>query len=152
MPGGIDGAVPRACAGGILAEVVVAPPVAGRPDRPRCEAAAAVGADVAEHGVDAAELKRVKTQWVASQVYQRDSLFAQARSLGAFWALGLPLDADDQLIERLRAVDAGEVQAVAKKYFGDDQLSVGVLLPQPIDPGQRPRTPPAGALHNTEQR
>src|SRR6185436_5204811 len=41
----------RACR--ILAEEVIALPVLRRPDRPRDEAAAAVGADVAEHALDA---------------------------------------------------------------------------------------------------
>ena len=107
---------------------------------------------VAEGGVQEAELKRVKTQWIASQVYQRDSLFSQARALGAFWAIGLPLDADEQLIERLRAVTASQVQRVAASYFNDDQLSVGELVPQPIDPRRPPRLLPAGALHGGEQR
>ena len=102
---------------------------------------------IADNGVDEAELKRVKTQWVASQVYQRDSVFSQARALGNFWALGLPLDAEQRLIERLRGVDAAQVQAVAKKYFGDDQLTVGELLPQPVPAGQRPHMPPPGARH-----
>ena len=109
-------------------------------------------ARVAQGGVTVSELKRVKTQWIASQVYQRDSLFAQARSLGSFWALGLPLDADEQLIARLRAITAAQVQHVAGTYFNDDQLSVGVLVPQPIDPSRPPRIVPAGALHSGEQR
>jgi zinc protease len=39
------------------------------------------------------------------------------------------------------------VQAVAAKYFGDDQLTVGILRPLPLDPNARPRTPPAGLRH-----
>src|SRR5262249_12598985 len=50
--------VPHARAGGILAEIIVAAPVAGRPDRPRCEATAAVGADVAQHLLDAGGAER----------------------------------------------------------------------------------------------
>jgi zinc protease len=102
---------------------------------------------VARDGVSEAELKRVKTQWVASQVYKLDSVFNQARELGSYWAQGMPLDADERLIEGLRAVTAEQVQAVAAKYFADDQLTVGVLLPQPLDSSRRPRVPPAGARH-----
>ncbi len=109
-------------------------------------------AKVAEGGVQASELKRVKTQWIASQVYQRDSVFAQARALGTFWALGLPLDTDERLIERLRAVTAEQVQHVAAKYFSDDQLSIGVLVPQPIDPKRPPRPAATVPLHGGEQR
>ena len=101
---------------------------------------------VARDGVTEAELNRVKTQWVASEIYKLDSVMNQARELGAHWVQGLPLDASERLIQRLKGVTAAQVQAVAAKYFGDDQLTVGVLRPQPIDPNRKPRTPPPGAL------
>lgn len=104
-------------------------------------------ARVASEGVSEAELNRVKTQWVASEVYKQDSVMGQAQELGHNWIQGLPLDADARLIERLRGVTAAQVQAVAQKYFGDDQLTVATLLPQPRDPAARSRTPPAGARH-----
>jgi len=104
-------------------------------------------ARVAGEGVSEAELNRVKTQWVASEVYKLDSVFNQARSLGNYWALGLPLDAGERLVARLRAVQAAQVQAVAAKYFGDDQLTVATLRPQPPDPNRRARKPPPGTRH-----
>jgi zinc protease len=102
---------------------------------------------VARDGVTEAELNRVKTQWVASEVYKLDSVFNQARELGSNWVQGLPLDADERLIARLRAVSADQVKAVAGKYFGNDQLTVAVLQPQPLDKNRKPRTPPPGARH-----
>lgn len=104
-------------------------------------------ARVAREGVSEAELKRVKTRWIAAEVYKLDSVMSQARELGSFWALGLPLDSGERLIERLRGVTAAQVQSVAARYFGDDQLTVGTLLPQPVDPNRKPRTPPPGARH-----
>lgn len=104
-------------------------------------------ARVAREGVTPAELTRVKTRWIAGEVYKLDSLMNQARELGSQWVQGLPLDADARLIERLRAVTAEQVQAVAAKYFGDDQLTVAVLRPQPVDAKRKPRTPPAGLRH-----
>ena len=104
-------------------------------------------ARIAKEGVNEAELNRVKTQWVASEVYKRDSVMGQAQELGHLWVQGFPLDADEQLIMRLRGVTAAQVQGVAQRYFGDDQLTVATLLPQPRDPNQKPRTPPAGARH-----
>jgi zinc protease len=101
-------------------------------------------AKIAQGGVTEAELNRVKTQWVASQVYRLDSIMNQAQELGSQWVLGMPLDAQEKLIERLRGVTAAQVQAVAAKYFGDDQLTVGILRPQPIDPNAKPRQRPAG--------
>ncbi|MGZ5194568.1 MAG: M16 family metallopeptidase, partial [Ramlibacter sp.] len=73
-------------------------------------------AKVAREGVSEAELNRVKTQWVAGEVYKRDSIMSQAQELGSYWVQGLPLDADERLIQRLRAVTAQQVQAVAAKY------------------------------------
>jgi zinc protease len=104
-------------------------------------------ARVAREGVTEAELQRVKTRWIAAETYKLDSVFSQARELGSFWAQGLPLDAGERLVERLKAVTAQQVQAVAARYFGDDQLTVGVLRPLPRDPQARPRTPPANLRH-----
>lgn len=104
-------------------------------------------ARVAKEGVSEAELQRVKTRWIAAEVYKRDSVFSQARELGTYWAWGLPLDSAERLMERLKAVTAQQVQAVAARYFGDDELTVGVLRPLPRDPAARPRTPPAGLRH-----
>ena len=102
---------------------------------------------IAKNGVSEAELNRVKTQWVASEVYKLDSVMNQARELGSYWVQGLPVDAGSRLIAKLRLVTSAQVQAVANTYFGDDQLTVGVLVPQPIDKTRKPRAASAGARH-----
>ena len=106
-------------------------------------------ARVAKDGVSEAELTRVKTQWIASRVYDRDSLQSQASELGSNWVQGLPLDAEDRLLTLLRGVQPGEVQSVAQRYFADDQLTVATLLPQPVAPGtrRRPAAEAGGAIH-----
>ena len=107
-------------------------------------------ARVARDGVSDAELNRVKTQWVASETYKLDSVFSQARELGGNWVQGLPLDASARLIARLRTVTGAEVQAVAAKYFSDDQMTLSTLLPQPMDPNPKPRpasSAPGGQRH-----
>ena len=101
---------------------------------------------IAREGVNEDELRRVKAQWVAQEVYKRDSLFNQAREIGTYWIEGLPLDTSDRLIERLRGVTAEQVQSVAQRYFGTDTLTVGTLLPQPRDPATA-RKPSAPARH-----
>jgi zinc protease len=91
---------------------------------------------IQDEGVAEDELKRVKTQIIASQVYKRDSLMAQAMEIGNAEASGLHWRDIDKLLDKLRGVTAEEVQAVAKKYFGeksDDWLTVAVLDPQPLD-------------------
>ena len=102
---------------------------------------------IAAEGVSEAELQRVKNQWVAGEVYKQDSVFNQARILGVHWINGFPLDADERLIARLRAITAAQVQSVAGRYFGDDALTVATLLPQPVDKKRKPRRPAAGARH-----
>ncbi len=111
------------------------------------EALKAQVARIAREGVTAAELARVKTQWVSSEVYKLDSVFNQARELGTQWAQGLDVNAGEQLIAQLRGVTAEQVQAVAQRYFGDDALTVAHLLPQPVDKTRKPRLPLAGARH-----
>lgn len=104
-------------------------------------------ARIATEGVSEAELNRVKTQWVASAVYKLDSVFNQARELGTAWVQGQPLDANERLIARLRTVTADQVKAVAIKYFGEDQLTVARLLPQPLSKERKPRAASAGVRH-----
>ncbi|MBQ6656606.1 MAG: insulinase family protein [Ottowia sp.] len=88
-------------------------------------------ARIAREGVGEAELARVKTQWQASRVYERDSVMGQAMELGSNWIYGLPLGADEQLIARLHTITAAQVQSVAQRYFGDEQLTVAHLIAQP---------------------
>ena len=87
---------------------------------------------IADEGVSAAELNRVKAQWIAAAVYKRDSLFNQAQEMGSYWIEGLPLDTSDRLISELSSITPAQVQWVAQKYFGDDHLTVGTLVPMPI--------------------
>ncbi|HEY9026925.1 MAG TPA: pitrilysin family protein [Burkholderiaceae bacterium] len=105
-------------------------------------------ARIAKEGVGEAELARVKTQWVASETYKRDSVMAQARELGSNWIQGLPLDASERIVARLQSVTAAQVQAVAAKYFGDDQLTVATLRPLPPESKPRGRgfAAPAGEM------
>jgi zinc protease len=116
-------------------------PAAGKTPQQVEAALRAEVARVARDGVTAAELQRVKTRWIAGEIYKLDSLMEQARELGGAWVMGLPIDADERLLERLRHVTGAQVQAVAAKYFGDDQLTVGTLWPLPLDPNRKPRTP-----------
>jgi zinc protease len=99
---------------------------------------------VAQEGVAESELNRVKTQWVASEVYKLDSMMAQVMEMGAYWTEGLPVDSGTLLIKRLREVTPEQVRSVAQRYFGDDQLTVAHLVPQPVDPS-RVRKPSSSA-------
>jgi zinc protease len=88
---------------------------------------------IASEGVSEAELKRIKTQYVAATVFKRDSIFAQARELVALEIIDLSWRDADRMLEKIKLVTAEEIKAVAGKYFGDDQRTVMTLLPQAID-------------------
>jgi len=87
---------------------------------------------IAREGVTEEELKRVKAQVIAGQVFQRDSMFSQAMQMGALDNAGLPYDSSDLQAKRLQDVTAAQVQEVAKKFFVDDSLTIAVLDPQPL--------------------
>jgi len=92
-------------------------------------------ARVAQEGVSEAELSRVKAQVLAAQVFQQDSLFYQAMQIGEWTTAGLDYRDRQTRFERLEAVTADQVKAVAGKYFVDDHLTVAVLDPQPLPEG-----------------
>ena len=101
---------------------------------------------IQDEGVSAEELARVKTQSIAAQIYKRDSLMAQAMEIGGIEATGLSWRDIDLLLEKLKGVTAEEVQAVARKYFSDDTLSIAVLDPQPVE-NSKPRKPSGAVRH-----
>ncbi|MBI2223964.1 MAG: insulinase family protein [Betaproteobacteria bacterium] len=90
---------------------------------------------VMNEGVSESELKRVRAQVVAAQVFQRDSIVFQARQIGALEITGYSYQAIDLMIRKLQEVTAAQVQEVARKYLVDDSLTIAVLDPQPL-PGK----------------
>ncbi len=78
------------------------------------------------------ELDRVKAQIVASNVFERDSVFYQAMKLGELETVGLDWRLESQMVDRLRAVTAEQVLRVAQKYLVSENMTVAVLAPQAI--------------------
>lgn len=102
---------------------------------------------VVDEGVSEAELNRVKAQIISADVYQRDSMFFQARMIGVLETVGLSYRDLDLFIERLQKITAEQVREVARKYLVDDQLTVAYLDPQPMASAPPRAAPPAGARH-----
>ena len=100
---------------------------------------------IADEGVSEEELKRVKAQVVAAQVYKRDSIFGQAMEIAQFEMTGLSHKRIDRALAKIRAVTAAQVKDVAGRYFGDDTLTVGTLTPLPLT--GKPREAPKGLRH-----
>ncbi|UCV22476.1 M16 family metallopeptidase [Ferribacterium limneticum] len=102
-------------------------------------------ARVQKDGVSEQELKRAKAQLIAGQVYKLDSMFGQAMEIGQIEAVGLPYQKLDRMLDKLQKVTAADIQSVAKKYFNDDALTIGLLDPQPLD--GKPRRPAVATRH-----
>ncbi|KWR90038.1 M16 family metallopeptidase [Cupriavidus sp. IDO] len=102
---------------------------------------------IARDGVSAEELKRVKAQVVASQIYKRDSVFGQGMEIGVAEISGISWRQIDRMLDKIKEVTPAQVQAVAAKYFSDDNLTVATLVPQPIDPNKPKTQVPAGLRH-----
>jgi zinc protease len=101
---------------------------------------------VIREGVSEEELKRVKAQVIADEVFKRDSMFYQAMQIGQIETAGLSHRAIDLMLEKLKQVTAEQVQQVARIIFLDDRLTVAVLDPQPLSE-KKTATAPKGLRH-----
>jgi zinc protease len=88
--------------------------------------------EVKDQGVTDFELNRVKTQLLSSQIYKRDSIFAQAMEIGMSEMEGVSWRSLDKIIDNIQKVSSRDIQEVIKKYLIDDQLTIAVLDPQPL--------------------
>jgi len=79
-------------------------------------------------GVTAAEISRVKQQYIAADAYKRDGTAAVASEINEWIAVG-----DWTLYvtfpQRVQQVTPADVQRVAKQYFVDDQSTTGWFIP-----------------------
>ena len=85
--------------------------------------------------ISAEELQRVKAQVSASHVYQLDSIMYQAMQIGTAETVGLGWKKVGEYVDKVNAVTAEEVQAVARKYLVDDHLTIAHLEPLPLPEG-----------------
>lgn len=81
--------------------------------------------------LEASELARVKAQTIASDVYEKDTVYYQAMVIGMLETIGLDWKVRDDYLEKINQVTAEQVQAVAQEYLIDDHLTVAVLKPKP---------------------
>lgn len=102
-----------------------------------------------EEKIDPDELQRVVTQAVAGKVFEADSLFYQAMEIGLLETIGLDWRLATQELARLKAVTPDQVQKVAQRYLTDDNLTVAVLEPLPIEKQPQPRRALAGGRHGS---
>ena len=87
--------------------------------------------DIQQNLVSEKELKRVKAQVIASEVYQQDSIQRQATVIGSLETVGLGWQLMDEYNQRINAITAEQVREVARKYLVEKGLTIAVL--QPLD-------------------
>ncbi len=87
------------------------------------------------------ELRRIKAQVVAEDVYQKDSVFYQAMAIGMLETVGLDWRLAEHYVERIRAITAEQVREVARKYLVADRLTITELQPLPLPETGSPAMP-----------
>ncbi|VAX11334.1 FIG015547: peptidase, M16 family [hydrothermal vent metagenome] len=88
---------------------------------------------VKKEPVSQQELARIQAQVIAAKVYEQDTVFYQAMEIGTLETIGLDWRLGEEYVDRLKAVTAEQVQAVAKKYLVENHLTVALLDPLPMD-------------------
>ena len=83
--------------------------------------------------VSEAELKRVKAQVIAGEVFERDSIQHMATLLGSLESVGLGHQYMDEYVPGVLAVTAQQIQDVAKKYLIENKMTVAELVPLPLE-------------------
>ncbi|MBZ0158326.1 MAG: insulinase family protein [Alphaproteobacteria bacterium] len=74
------------------------------------------------------EVQKAKNDIEASFIFAQDSNYTKAQYAGMFEMMG-GWRLMDTYLEGIKKVTPAEVQAVAKRYFSDDNKTVGILLP-----------------------
>jgi zinc protease len=87
--------------------------------------------------VSEAELSRIKAQVTAAKVYELDSVFYQAMQIGQLETVGLEWQEADRYVERINAITAEQVMAVAREYLTEENLTVAILDPLPLNGKQQ---------------
>jgi zinc protease len=85
-------------------------------------------AEVAQNAVPAADLERVKTQFIAAAIYAQDSQAVLARWYGAAITAGSSVDDVRSWPDRIRAVTAEQVRDAAKKWLDKKRSVTGYLI------------------------
>lgn len=81
-----------------------------------------------------AELKRVRAQVIAAEVYAQDSINSQARVIGMLETVGLSWRLLETDIDSLNAITPADIQAAAQRYFTRSRSITLHSLPEETRP------------------
>lgn len=79
------------------------------------------------------EMQSAKNQLEAYLVFQNDSVSDQGEQLGYYNTVAKSWKYLETLVPRIKAVTPEQVQAVAKKYFTSDNLTIAKFIPTGLD-------------------
>src|ERR1700749_3592914 len=85
-------------------------------------------ADIAQNGVRAEDLERVKTQLIAETIYAQDNQATLARWYGGALTTGLSIDDIRSWPDRIRAVTAEQVRTAAATWLDKKRSVTGYLI------------------------
>ncbi|WP_145144024.1 M16 family metallopeptidase [Pseudomonas duriflava] len=77
-----------------------------------------------------AELERVRAQLIAGLVYERDSITAQASSIGQLESIGLSWHLMDNELSELQSITPADIQRAARTYFIRTRLTIAHVIPE----------------------
>lgn len=97
---------------------------------------------IKKDGVTQEELDRVKAIVIASDVYQKDSMFGMAMEIGQLETMNYSFHLSDGYIQKINSVTSDQIKNVAKKYLTRDNLSLVILDPQPMNQNLSPKGRP----------
>jgi len=97
---------------------------------------------IKKDGVTQEELDRVKATVIASDVYQKDSMFGMAMEIGQLETMDYSFHLSDGYIEKINSVTSEQIKNVATKYLIRDNLSITILDPQPLTQDLGPKGRP----------
>ncbi len=80
--------------------------------------------------VNTDELERVKTAYVAAEIFAKDSLSRQAYEIGMLECVGISyVETERDMIKKIQAITPQQVKEVALNYLVPERLTIGVLEP-----------------------
>jgi len=76
------------------------------------------------------ELERARTNFLASEHFERESVGGQARKLGSFQVLAGDWRAEAEYLDTIRRATPDDLLAAAQRFLAPDRLTAGVMLPE----------------------
>ncbi|MGB0453347.1 MAG: M16 family metallopeptidase [Bacteriovoracaceae bacterium] len=85
-----------------------------------------------ENGFEAQDVERIQNQFIASKVYEKESMEQYAFSLGHSLVQYESLEAEDKFIDEAQQASLKQVNSMIKKLLGQT-FHISVLLPEGLD-------------------